>query len=145
MKQYDVILRKIAIEFEITIKSIPTRLYAKIRNLLILFSKDVNPYSEKYIRELEFNLPVESKCGIVQRLVSERVQYKTFLRESVDNTLLQKTSGVADNNLIFNNQISQAFLIKYNRLSDLDIVNGSYTSLSSYDTAKLDDLDCIEV
>lgn len=143
MKQYDIILRKAAIELGVIIRSIPLRIFGEIKSKMTLSENVLEASATKYIKGQKIELPFKSACGSVQKFVSDKVESISFMDSRLISSVFRKYVGADANKAGLGSTVSGACLVKYRLLSDMEVVDGEDGLLSMNDNMSLEDLDYI--
>ena len=142
MRQYDVVLRKVAIEVGVTVKSIPLRLYSAVKNKLVLMEHDVWVVVQKVMYPVRVKSILESSSFTPLRTIFERGSSKVVL-DSESRAVSEKNTGTGVNTLEMGSKVASYNFTQYRRLGDMDSDGTIPFNLASFDDMSLEDLDYI--
>lgn len=142
MRQFDVVLRKVAIEVGVTVKSIPLRLYSAVKNKLVLMPHDVWVVVQKVMYPVRVKSILESSSFTPLRTIFERGSSKVVL-DSGSKAVSEKNTGASVNTLEMGSKVASYNFTQYRRLGDMDSDGTTPFNLASFDDMSLEDLDYI--
>ena len=142
MEHYNIILDKIAISTEIVVKSIPLRLYAAVKNKLVLTQLDIGTIIEKAAKltKAKFILGISSFTPL--KTIFERGTFETIL-DSTSKAVSEKRTGTGINVLEIGSNVASCYLTQYRLLGGMDSDGTTTFDLASFDDKSIEDLDYV--